>query len=102
GAAIARRVRTQSLKCGIGEDASGLFSGVEDAIHERVAGGNAAALEPEQDVGFATHGTDFDDLVEAEEAAGDAAVDDVSEAGIFAVERVDDGGGVDPPGRAER
>jgi len=100
-ASIARGLRTQGLEFGVGEDASGLFCGVEDAIDERVAGGDAVALEPKQHIGFATHGTDFNDLVETEEAAGDAAVDDVSQAGIFAVEGFDDGGGVNSRGGAE-
>src|SRR5437763_6209608 len=100
-ASIARGLRTQSLEFGVGEDASGLFGGVEDTIDERVAGRDAVVLEPEQNIGSATHGTDLDDLTEAEEAAGDAAIDDVSEAGIFAVEGFDDGGGMDSRSGAE-
>ena len=91
---IACRLLCEGLDFGVGEDAGGLFGGVEDAVHDGVVGGDFVAFEPEQDVGFAAHGTDFDDLLEAEEMRGDAAVDDVGEFGIFAVEGFDDGGGV--------
>src|SRR3954469_22415750 len=100
-ASIARGLRTQRLEFGIGEDAGGLFGGVEDTIHERVSGSDAVTLEPEQHVGFPTHRTDFDDLVETEEARGKTAVDDVSESRVLTVEGFDDGGGVDPGGGAE-
>ena len=68
--------RAKSIACGlrckrlyfiVGEDAGGLFGGVKDAIYDRVVRGNAVAFEPEQDVGFAAHGTNLDDLIQAEQ-----------------------------------
>jgi hypothetical protein len=51
----------------IGEDARGIFGGVEDAPDDSVVGGNVVAFEPEEDVGFPAQGADFNDLIEAEE-----------------------------------
>ncbi len=98
---MACRLRGEALYFVVGEDARGFFGGVEDAIHDGVVGGDFVALQPEQDVGFAAHRADFDDLVEAEEMQGDAAIDDVGEFGIFAVESFHDRGGVDAGGGAE-
>src|ERR1700730_16016567 len=70
-------------------------------MDERVIGGDAVALEPEEDVGFAAHRADFDYLVEAVEMGRDSAVDGVSEGGIFFVKGLNDGGGVDARGGAE-
>ncbi len=101
GRSIVRGLGTESLHFGFGEDAGGLLGGVEDAGDERVIGGDAVALEPEEHVGLAAHGADFDDLVEAEEMGRDAAVDGIGEGGVFFVIGLDDGGGVHAGGGAE-
>src|SRR5260370_6689221 len=89
GRSIARGLGAESLHFAFGEHARGLLGGVEDASDERVVGGDAVALEPEEDVGFAAQWADLNDLVEAEEMGGDAAVDGVGEGGVFFVIRLD-------------
>ena len=42
-------------------------------------------LEPVEDVGFAAHRADFDDLLETEKRGWDAAIDGVSQGGIVLV-----------------
>src|SRR4029077_18482722 len=98
---IARALGAESLHFGFCEDARGLLGGVKDAGDERFVGGDAVALEPEEDVGLAAHRADLDDLVEAEKMGRDAAVDGVGEGGVFFVIGLDDGGGVDAGGGAE-
>src|SRR5882672_794101 len=98
---IAGGLGAEGLHFGFGEDAGGLLGGVEDAGDEGVIGGDAVALEPEEDVGFAAHGADFDYLVEAEEMGWNAAVDGVGQGGVLFVIGLDDGGGVDAGGGAE-
>src|SRR6267142_7109775 len=98
---IAGGLGAESLHFGFGKHAGRLLGGVEDAGDEGVIGGDAVTLEPEEDVGFAAHGTDLDYLVETEEVGGDAAVDGVGQGGILFVIGLDDGGGVDAGGGAE-
>src|SRR6267142_5920974 len=98
---IAGGLGAESLHFGFGKHAGRLLGGVEDAGDEGVIGGDAVTLEPEEDVGFAAHGTDLDYLVEAEEVGGDATVDGVGEGGVLFVIGLDDGGGVDAGGGAE-
>ena len=99
---IAGGLGTESLHFGFGEHAGRLLGGVEDAGDQGVIGGDAVALEPEEDVGFAAHGADFDYLVQAEEVGRDSAVDGVGERGVLFVIGLDDGGGVDAGCGAER
>src|SRR6266404_6320385 len=98
---IAGGLGAEGLHFGFCEHAGRLLGGVEDAGDEGVIGGDAVALEPEEDVGFAAHGTDFDYLVEAEEMGWDAAVNGVGQGGVLFVIGLDDGGGVDAGGGAE-
>ena len=86
---------------GVGEDARGSFGGVEDSVDGGFVGGLAVFFEPEENIGFAAHGADFDDLVEAEEVRGYAGIDNVGEFLVAFAEGFDDGGGVDAGGGAE-
>src|SRR6267142_1603988 len=98
---IAGGLGAESLHFGFGKHAGRLLGGVEDAGDEGVIGGDAVALEPEEDVGFAAHGADLDYLVEPEEMGRNSAVDGVGEGGVLFVIGLDDGGGVDAGGGAE-
>src|SRR5580693_7460705 len=79
----------------IGQHSRRFLGSVEDAIDEGVVGWNLAALEPKKHVGPAAHGTDFDDLIEAEEMRRHAAIDGVSERLVAFVKGFNDCGGVD-------
>ena len=50
---MGRRSGAEGVEFGVGEDAGGIFGGVEDARDDSVVGGNPVAFEPEEDVGFA-------------------------------------------------
>ena len=91
----------QRLHFAFGEHARRLFCGIEDAVDERVAGRDAVALQPEEHVGLAAHGTDFDDLLKPEEMRRHTAVDGIGECRVFFVIGLDDRGGVDAGGGAE-
>ena len=71
-----------------------MFGGVEDARDDGFVRRNFVFLEPEEHVGFTAHGADLDDLVEAEEARGYAAIDGVGQGLVAFVKSFDDGGGM--------
>src|SRR5579859_593741 len=98
---MARGLGTKRLQLGFGENAGGLLGGVEDTIDQGVVLGNAVTLEPEEDVGFATHGSDLDELVQAEKVRRDTAVDGVGQGSVVLVICLDDGGSMDTGGGAE-
>ena len=78
-----------------------MLGGIKDAIDERVVGWNFVALEPEEHVGLAAHGADFDHLFEPEEVRRHAAINGISERLVSLMKCFDDGGGVDARCRAE-
>src|ERR1700722_11803207 len=85
----------------VGQYARRLLGGVEDAVDEGVVSRNLAALEPKKHVGLAAHGTDLDDLLEAEQMRGHAAIDGVGEIQVAFVKGFNDGRSVGAGGRAE-
>src|SRR6202790_559995 len=86
----------------LGQHARGLFGSVEDAIQSLVGGRDVVPREPVEHVGLAAHRADFHDLFEAERLPRDAAIDRVRQIAIAGAERLDDCGGVNARGRAER
>src|SRR5579885_3122339 len=86
---------------GVRENAGGLLGGVEDAIHGGLVRRKVMTLEPKEDIGFAAHWADLDDLIEAEEMRRHAGIDDIRERLITFAEGFDDGGSVNACSRAE-
>src|SRR5947207_14745245 len=82
------------------EYAGGLLGGIENAIDKRVACGNTMALQPEEDIGFAAHRANLDDLIEAKKMRRDAAIYRIGERGRMLV-GLNDRGGVHAGGSAE-
>ena len=62
----------------------GPLRAAEDPIHQRLAGWNAAPLEPEQHVRFARHRSDVDLLLAADQAGGHRRIHRVDELAIAA------------------
>ena len=78
-----------------------MLRGIEDAIDEGVVGWHFVALEPEEHVGLAAHGADFDHLFESEKMRRHSAIDGVGERLVSFVKGFDDRGCVDAGCRAK-
>src|SRR6476646_5420536 len=83
------------------QDASRLLGCIEDAIDERIVGGNFVAFEPEKDVGLAAHGADFDHLLQSKKMRRHAAIHGISERLVAFVKCFDNRGGMDASGGTE-
>src|SRR6266481_93932 len=99
---IAGCLRAQGKDFIVSQDSGGLLGGVEDAIHDSVVRGNAVAFQPEENVGFAAHRADFDDLLETEKMRGHSTVDGVGKGRIVLVKGLDNGRRVNACGGAKR
>src|SRR6266481_1309549 len=99
---IAGCLRTQGKDFVVGQDSGGLLGGVEDAIHDSVVRGNAVTFQPEENVGFAAHRADFDELLETEKMRGHSTVDSVGKSRIVFAKGLDNGRGMNAGGGAKR
>ena len=59
-------------------------------------------LQPENDIRFSAHGTDFDDLIEAEEMRGNTAINGIGKGPIVFAIGFDDRGRMNASGCAKR
>src|SRR5204862_1100912 len=73
----------------------------KDAVNDLICRGQAAALEPEDNVRAARHRSDFDFLVPADQARRHGGVDGVHQRAIAFAKRLDDSRGVNTSGGAE-
>src|SRR5690348_9025524 len=96
------RLSAESKNFRVRQDASRLFRGVEDSVHEPVVRRNVMALEPKKNVGLSAHGTDFNHLIHAEKMGWDSAIHGIRQLLTALAVGLGDGRGMNARGGAKR